>query len=131
MASLRGTARDAAQQHTHNLIQRIVSLVPTLPDTIPEAEKDDVIYTAMKKTGESPFATFNRRMDAIIGEDTRDNAGRLQHIRRGRLGLKAVCAYFERVLDEPGLQYELMVRHLFPTVVSKSGTAPGRGLEKE
>lgn len=108
MASLRGSAKDAAQQRTHDLIQRILGLVPTLPDTIPEAEKNDVICTAMKTTGESAFATFNRRMDAIIGEDTRDKSGRLRYIRRGRLGLKAVCTYLERVLDQPGLQYDLM-----------------------
>lgn len=108
MATLRGSAKDAAQDRTHGLIQRILELVPTLPDTVPEASKEDVIYTAMKKTGESAFATFNRRMDAIIGEDTRNEEGRLQYIRRGRLGLKAVCTYLERVLDLPGLQYDLM-----------------------
>lgn len=108
MSSLRGDARDAAQQHTFELIQRILALSPTLPDTIPLAEKDDTICTAMNKTGESPWATFNRRFDAIFGEDTRNDSGRLQHLRRGRLGLKAVCTYLERVLDQPGLLYDLM-----------------------
>lgn len=109
MSSRRTTDKNAAQQHTFDLIQRIHELVPTLPDTIPEAEKTDVIYTAMKKTAESAFATFNRRFDAFAAEDTRSKeSGRLQYIRRGRLGLNAVCAYLKRVLDEPGLQYDLM-----------------------
>lgn len=100
----------SAKEHTRDLITQIDSLISALPETIPEATKDDIIYTAMKANGDTPFETFNRRMDAIIGEDLRDEQGRLRYLRRGRHGLKAVCAYLERIMDsdQPGMQYALM-----------------------
>ena len=47
--------------------------------------------------GETAHETFNRHFDAMFGEDCRDTAGRLQHVRKGKLGLVIVCAYLSKI----------------------------------
>ena len=53
-----------------------------------------VMHTEERETAHK---TFNRRFDAMFGEDCRDPAGRLHYIRRGKLGLGCVCAYLSEI----------------------------------
>jgi hypothetical protein len=82
------------------LVKIITTLSNSLPQssTIPVGTKEDKIWTVMhSEEGEKAHETFNRRFDAMFGEDCRDTAGRLQHVRRGKLGLGNVCAYLSKI----------------------------------
>ena len=46
---------------------------------------------------ETAHEMFNRRFDAMFGEDCRDDAGRLLYIRKGKLGLGRVCSYLSKI----------------------------------
>ena len=46
---------------------------------------------------ETAHETFNRRFDAMFGEDCRDNDGRLHYVRKGKLGLGRVCSYLSKI----------------------------------
>lgn len=46
---------------------------------------------------ETSHETFNRRFDAMFGEDCRDDAGRLQYVRKGKFGLGRVCSYLTKI----------------------------------
>lgn len=90
-----------SQEHDslEELVQDIVNLSKKLPQSVPEATKDDKIYEVMTNVdGESAWATFNRRFDILFGEDCRDKNGRLHHIRRGRHGMIKVTSYLSRVI---------------------------------
>lgn len=76
------------------LIAKIISSAKELPAEIPLAEKTDRIHTAFAGSeGEDPWHTFNKRFDAIFGEDCCDKDGRLCHIRRGQYGMGIVSTY--------------------------------------
>ena len=47
--------------------------------------------------GENAHETFNRRFDAMFGEDCHNSTGHLQHIHRGRLGMGLVCSYLGKL----------------------------------
>lgn len=47
--------------------------------------------------GESAWQTFNKRFDALFGEDCRDASGRLCHIRRGEYGMDKVSTYLSSI----------------------------------
>jgi hypothetical protein len=80
------------------LVKVIATLSNGLPQSIPLGMKEDKIWTVMHTgEGETAHETFNRRFDAMFGEDCRDTAGRLQHVRRGRLGLGNVCTYLSKI----------------------------------
>jgi hypothetical protein len=81
-----------------SLIVNIVSLSQGLPATVPIATKGDKIYSVMTSApGESTWHTFNRRFDALFGEDCRDQHGRLHFICRGLYGMDKVCSYLESI----------------------------------
>lgn len=108
MSSNRVNQKTDSELRTLELIQGIIALAHKLPDTIPDATKEDVICTAMKTTGDTDWETFNRRFDAVFGDDCRDADGRLKYLRRGRLGLTAVCSYLQRVPDQKGMPLDLV-----------------------
>ena len=81
-------------ENTRALINNIVSLTRSLPTSVPLATDEDRIFAVMSSPeGESTWHTFNKRFDALFGEDCRDSTGQLHHIRRGRLGMDKVCDY--------------------------------------
>ena len=80
------------------LVKVIATLSNFLPQSIPLATKEDKTWTVLRtEECETAHETFNRRFDAMFGEDCRDTAGRLQHICRGKLGLGSVCAYLLKI----------------------------------
>ena len=80
------------------LVKAITTLSNGLPHSIEQGTKEDKIWSVMN-TRECDIAheTFNRRFDALFGEDCRDSGGRLQYIRKGKLGLGRVCSYLSKV----------------------------------
>lgn len=82
------------------LVKDISTLSQGLPPSVKQATKDDKIWSVMNADEldehDSEYETFNRRFDAMFGEDCRDSAGRLQHIRQGKLGLGLICAYLSK-----------------------------------
>ncbi|KZT64308.1 hypothetical protein DAEQUDRAFT_741379 [Daedalea quercina L-15889] len=99
-------SRTPEQDHLEQLVQDITELSKKLPGSVPEATKDDKIYTVMTSvTGNSHWGTFNRRFDILFGEDCRNEEGRLHYIRRGRHGMAKVTSYLNRVIvDENTLK---------------------------
>jgi hypothetical protein len=80
------------------LVKIITTLSNGLPQSIPLGTKKDKIWMVMHtEERETAHETFNRRFDAMFGEDCRDTAGRLQHIRKGKLGLGSICAYLSKI----------------------------------
>jgi hypothetical protein len=80
------------------LITSILTLSNSLPTSIPHGTIRDKISTVLNTAeGETAFETFNRRFDALFGEDCRDSSGRLHHIRQGKNGMGLVCAYLNKI----------------------------------
>jgi hypothetical protein len=80
------------------LIKIIATLSNSLPKSTPFGTKEDKIWTVMHtEEGKTAHETFNRRFDAMFGEDCRDTAGRLQHVRKGKLGMDNVCTYLSKI----------------------------------
>jgi len=44
-----------------------------------------------------PHETFNRRFDALFGEDCRDPHGRLHHVCQGKLGMGLIVLYLSKI----------------------------------
>ena len=81
-----------------SLVKEVTTLANSLSDTVLKGTKDDKIWSVMNSAeGETPHETFNRRFDALFGEDCRDSSGRLQYIRQGKLGLGLVIAYLSKI----------------------------------
>ena len=81
-------------ENTRALVDDIVSLMKSLPTSVPLATDEDRIFAVMNSPeGESTWHTFNKCFDALFGEDCCDSTGQLHHIRCGRLGMDKVCAY--------------------------------------
>jgi hypothetical protein len=81
-----------------SIVADIGTLANTLPSSVPNGSKDDKIWAVMNADdGETPHETFNKRFDAMFGEDCRDCHGRLHHVRRGKLGLGLVCSYLTKL----------------------------------
>ena len=96
------TAEDLVQ-----LVNTITRLVKQLPSSVPEATREDKISRVMRADiphGETQHETFNRRFDALFGEDCRDTTGRLHHIKRGRSGMMLVSTYLTRVIDSDDIK---------------------------
>jgi hypothetical protein len=78
----------------NTLVAEICTLANALPLSVPNGSKDDKIWAVMNSDdGETPHETFNKRFDAMFGEDCRDVHGRLHHIHRGKIGMGLVCSY--------------------------------------
>jgi hypothetical protein len=80
------------------LIKAVTALSNNLPQSVQKGTKEDKIWSVMNtEERETAHETFNRRFDAMFGEDSRDAAGRLQHVRKGKLGLGCVCSYLSKI----------------------------------
>jgi hypothetical protein len=80
------------------LVKSIVALSNSLPKSVPHGTTKDKIWAVMhNQEGETAFETFNKRFDALFGEDCRDSDGRLHHIRQGKNGMGLICAYLNQI----------------------------------
>jgi hypothetical protein len=98
-----------------SLVADICTLANGLPLSVPNGSKEDKIWTVMNSDdGETPHETFNKRFDAMFGEDCRDLQGRLHHVRRGKLGMGLVCSYLTKLdwTDFPLDLAEIKLRRL-------------------
>jgi hypothetical protein len=83
---------------TRQLVKEISTLSNSLLDSVPKGTKDNKIWSVMNSAeSEIPHETFNRRFDALFGEDCRDSDGRLQYVRQGKLGLGLVVSYLSKI----------------------------------
>ena len=81
-----------------SLVKNIVTLSNNLPVSVPLGTKEDKIWTVMNMAeGDTAHETFNKRFDAMFGEDCRNSVGHLQYIRRGKHGLGLVCSYLSSI----------------------------------
>ena len=75
-------------------MKSIVALSNSLPKYVPHGTTKDKIWAVMhNQEGE----TFNKRFDALFGEDFRDSDGCLHHIRQGKYGMGLICAYLNQI----------------------------------
>lgn len=91
----------------NSLVADICTRANGLPSSVPLGSTEDKIWAVMNSDdGETPHETFNKRFDAMFGEDCRDLHGRLHHVRRGKLGMGLVCSYLTN-LDWTDLPLDL------------------------
>ncbi|KAM6495523.1 hypothetical protein JOM56_008229 [Amanita muscaria] len=91
------------------LVKDITTLSINLPLSIRHGTKDDKIWSVMNSDErDTAHETFNRRFDAMFGEDCRDSAGRLQYIRRGKHGLGMVVSYLSKLDWEDGFPLDIV-----------------------
>lgn len=92
-------------------VRLLKTLVEKLPASVPLASPEDKINQVFQNIPETnddedgQWRVFNRRMDALFGNDVRDSNGRL-HIHRGPHGMDLVMDYFQRCVDNNSLQWE-------------------------
>jgi hypothetical protein len=80
------------------IVKEISTLSSTLTDSVPKGSKDDKIWRIMNtKELDMPHETFNRRFDALFGEDCRDPHGRLHHVCQGKLGMGLIVLYLSKI----------------------------------
>lgn len=94
------------------LVNTIGKLVKQLPSSVLEATRQDKIYRVMTgpiPKGETQHETFNRRFDALFGEDCRDPNGRLRHVMRGRAGMMLVSSYLTRIVDNDDIKKQAAI----------------------
>ena len=95
-------------ENVKQLIKDISNLSCSLSDAIPKGSKDDKIWSVMNTAeGDVPHETFNRRFDALFGEDCRDSSGHLHHVRQGKLGMGLVISYLSKI-DWTGFPLDLV-----------------------
>lgn len=84
----------------------------TLPTTLPLAPKDSQIVKVfaripVPKDPREHWEVFDRRFNALFGEDTRDKAtGRLPNLLRGKHGLDLVVLYIHDMITAGSLQWD-------------------------
>ena len=83
------------QARIKDLVRTIRNYTKALPLAIPEATVEDRIHAAatLELSDEGPWYQFNRIFDTFAGVDCLDNDGRNKYIRRGAMGMDAICAY--------------------------------------
>jgi hypothetical protein len=93
-------------------VKSLKDLAKKLPSSVPLATKQSRTVEIFSKNPipDDPagqWETFVKRMDNIIGEDTRDaSTGRLPHVQRGRYGLDMVLAYLDDCIAKDNLLWE-------------------------
>jgi len=91
------------------LVKEITVASNCLPLSIQQGSKNDKIWSVLNAdAGETAHETFNKRFDALFAEDCRDSAGRLHHIRRGKLGMGFVCSYLSQIDWDDGFPLDLV-----------------------
>ena len=79
-------------------VSEIKVLCSELPMTVQNGSNRCKINQVLSlKEGESAWQTFNQRFNALFGEDCRDAASRLCHIRRGEFGMDKVNTYLSSI----------------------------------
>lgn len=89
------------------IVEAITLLTKNLPSSVPEGKRDGKLYRVMTNDdyrGETPWETFNKRIDATFGEDCRNAEGRLENVCRGRFGMDIVTKYLPIAIDQPGVK---------------------------
>jgi hypothetical protein len=87
------------------IVEAITLLTKNLPSSVPEGTREGKLYRVLTNDnyrGETPWETFNKRMDATFGEDCRNAEGRLENMCRGRFGMDIVTKYLHIAIDQPG-----------------------------
>jgi hypothetical protein len=91
------------------LVKEIGILSNTLSDSVSKASKTDKIWSVMNlEECEIPHETFNRRFDALFGEDCRDSNGRLHYVRQGKFGMGVIVSYLSKVNWAVGFPLDLV-----------------------
>ena len=81
-----------------NLVTDICTLANGLPTSVPNGSKEDKIWAVMHSdNSETPHETFNKRFNAMFGEDCHDLHGRLHYVCHGKLGIGLVCSYLTKL----------------------------------
>jgi hypothetical protein len=93
-------------------VDQLKALVKRLPSTVPVATKDDRIVEVFTNipVSDNPaedWETFNRRMDALFGNELRDSNGRLLNVKRGTFGIDLILKYFDDVVTKGTLNWDL------------------------
>ncbi|KAH9019427.1 hypothetical protein EDB85DRAFT_1892558 [Lactarius pseudohatsudake] len=89
------------------VVDAISRAAKNLPSSVPEGRRDGKLYRVMTNDsyrGETAWETFNKRMDAIFGEDCRNAEGRLENVCRGRFGIDIVTKYLTITIDQSGIK---------------------------
>ena len=91
------------------LVKTISTLSSSLPPSVPKATTKDKIWCVMHAVEcQDGFETFNKRFDALFGEDCRDSEGRLEHIRAGKSGMGLISAYLKKIDWSQGYPLDLV-----------------------
>jgi hypothetical protein len=100
-----------SHQTVKGQVSRLKSLISTLPQSVKQASGDGRIPTVFRniagpKEIEEHWVVFNRRMDALFGEDQRNVDGRLSNFHRGEFGMDLVISYIEEAVNAGHLLWE-------------------------
>jgi hypothetical protein len=99
----------SAVETIKQLVKEISVLSNSLSDAVPKGSKDDKIWAVMNtKEGDTPHETFNRRFDALFGEDCRDSGGCLHYVRQGKLGMSLITSYLSKISWTTGFPLDLV-----------------------
>src|SRR6266567_7333951 len=81
-----------------SLVSDICTLANGLPTSVLNGSKEDKIWAVMNlDDGDMQHETFNKRFNAMFGEDCHDLYGHLHYVHRGKLGIGLVCLYLTKM----------------------------------
>ncbi|KAI9449909.1 hypothetical protein F5148DRAFT_1152987 [Russula earlei] len=100
----------SARTTVEDQLKHLKALVSSLPSSVPSATEDGRIATVFNNIPESEdpddqWPVFNRRMDALFGEDLRENGG-LLNVKRGPFGMDMVVQYAANAVRAGNLLWE-------------------------
>ncbi|KAI9450260.1 hypothetical protein F5148DRAFT_1290930 [Russula earlei] len=100
----------SARTTVEDQLKHLKALVSSLPSSVPSATEDGCIATVFNNIPESEdpddqWPVFNHRMDALFGEDLREN-GRLLNVKRGPFGMDMVVQYAANAVRAGNLLWE-------------------------
>jgi hypothetical protein len=111
MTDPKASTPDSAHAVVRHQLNHLKSLVDILPSSIALATHNDRISTVftnipVPKETDDHWMVFNRRLDALFGEDLRNADGRLPNVLRGPFGMDMVVQYIEDVVAAGHLLWE-------------------------